>query len=124
MTPFVWLSTKSHPKSTQNKAINAFHPDKIRAKRIFTTRTPRKRMKCTKKCRFPFSKKERTKVVTKREVLNGKLYAGNPHVRSDEGENASAATSRRGSLLYTMKATRLALCAAALGAFSASRRER
>ena len=28
MTPFVWLSTKSHPKSTQNRAISAFHPDK------------------------------------------------------------------------------------------------
>jgi len=38
--------------------------------------------------------------VTKREALNGKPYAGNPHVRFDEGEAASTATSRRGSLLY------------------------
>ena len=39
--------------------------------------------------------------MTKRkEVLNGKPYAGNPHVRFDEGKIASA-TPRRGSLLYT-----------------------
>ena len=61
--------------------------------------------------------------MTKREALNGKPYAGNPHVQFDEGEVASctaeallrrvhcrrqpegrasvcAATSRRGSLLY------------------------
>ena len=38
--------------------------------------------------------------MTKREALNGKPYAGNPHVRFDEGEAASTATSRRGSLLY------------------------
>ena len=37
---FAWLSIKSHPKSTPNKAKSAFHPDKIRAKRTFTTRTP------------------------------------------------------------------------------------
>ena len=41
--------------------------------------------------------------MTKREVLNGKPYAGNPHVRFDEGEVASTATSRRGSLLYKVK---------------------
>ena len=35
------------------------------------------------------------------KALNGKPYAGNPHVRFDEGEVASAATPRRGSLLYT-----------------------
>ena len=35
-----------------------------------------------------------------KKALNGKPYAGNPHVRFDEGEVASAATSRRGSLLY------------------------
>ena len=34
------------------------------------------------------------------KALDGKPYAGNPHVRFDEGEVASAATSRRGSLLY------------------------
>ena len=38
--------------------------------------------------------------MTKREALNGKPYAGNPHVRFDEGEVAPAATPRRGSLLY------------------------
>ena len=37
--------------------------------------------------------------MTKREAINGKPYAGNPHVRFDEGEVASA-TPRRGSLLY------------------------
>ena len=41
--------------------------------------------------------------MTKREALNGKPYAGNPHVRFDEGEAASTATSRRGSLLYNRK---------------------
>jgi len=34
------------------------------------------------------------------KALNGKPYAGNPHVRFDEGEVALAATPRRGSLLY------------------------
>ena len=34
------------------------------------------------------------------KALNGKPYAGNPHVRFDEGEIASAAMPRRGSLLY------------------------
>ena len=34
------------------------------------------------------------------KALNGKPYAGNPHVRFDEGEVASAAMPRRGSLLY------------------------
>ena len=34
------------------------------------------------------------------KALYGKSYAGNPHVRFDEGEVAPAATSRRGSLLY------------------------
>ena len=44
--------------------------------------------------------------MTKREALNGKPYAGNPHVRFDEGEAASTATSRRGSLLYNTGACR------------------
>ena len=35
------------------------------------------------------------------KALNGKPYAGNPHVRFDEGEVAPAATPRRGSLLYS-----------------------
>ena len=43
------------------------------------------------------------------KALNGKPYAGNPHVRFDEGEVASAATPRRGSLLYN----KTFLCAAA-----------
>ena len=38
--------------------------------------------------------------MTKREAINGKPYAGNPHIRFDEGEAASTATSKRGSLLY------------------------
>ena len=35
--------------------------------------------------------------MTKRDVHNGKPYAGNPHMRFDDGEDASA-TSRCGSL--------------------------
>ena len=40
--------------------------------------------------------------MTTLKVLHGKLklYAGNPHVRFDEGEVAPAAKPRRGSLLY------------------------
>ena len=34
------------------------------------------------------------------KALDGKPYAGNPHVRFDEGEVAPAGTPRRGSLLY------------------------
>ena len=34
------------------------------------------------------------------KALKGKINAGNPHVRFDEGEVASTATPRRGSLLY------------------------
>ena len=37
------------------------------------------------------------------KALDGKPYAGNPHVRFDEGEVAPAATPRRGSLLYKLK---------------------
>lgn len=37
------------------------------------------------------------------KALNGKSYAGNPRVRFDEGDVASAATPRRGSLLYNFK---------------------
>ena len=47
--------------------------------------------------------------MTKREVLNGKPYAGNPHVRFDEGEVASTATSRRGSLLYKKMIVRMSV---------------
>ena len=41
--------------------------------------------------------------MTTGKTLKGKPYAGNPHVRFDEGEVASAATPRRGSLLYNTK---------------------
>ena len=44
------------------------------------------------------TRKEKT--VATGKALNGKPYAGNPHVRFDEGEVAPAATPRRGSLLY------------------------
>ena len=37
--------------------------------------------------------------MTKREAINGKPYAGNPHVRFDEREVVSA-TPWHGSLLY------------------------
>ena len=43
---------------------------------------------------------ERKKSMTPGKALNGKSYAGNPHVRFDEGDVVSAATPRRGSLLY------------------------
>ena len=36
------------------------------------------------------------------KALNGKPYAGNPHVQFDEGEVAPAATPRRGSILYKL----------------------
>ena len=39
------------------------------------------------------------------KALNGKPYAGNPHIRFDEGEVAPAATPRRGSLLYKKAVT-------------------
>ena len=39
--------------------------------------------------------------MTTGKALNGKPYAGNPHVRFDEGEVAPAAKPRRGSLLYS-----------------------
>ena len=48
---------------------------------------------------------ERKKAMTTGKALNGKPYAGNPHVRFDEGEVASAATPRRGALLYKLPKT-------------------
>ena len=45
-------------------------------------------------------------------ALRGKPDAGIPHVRFDEGEVASAATSRRGFLLYKRKTLRRAAFAA------------
>ncbi|MBQ3747886.1 MAG: DUF4886 domain-containing protein [Kiritimatiellae bacterium] len=57
------------------------------------------------------------------KALNGKPYAGNPHVRFDEGEVASAATPRRGSLLYKGKymfgAAKVFACAMLAGASAA-----
>ena len=50
------------------------------------------------------------------KALNGKPYAGNPHVRFDEGEVAPAATPRRGSLLYDIVSTEKA--PKALGPYS------
>ena len=46
--------------------------------------------------------KERKESMATGKALDGKPYAGNPHVRFDEGEVASAAKPRRGSLLYKM----------------------
>ncbi|MBQ6914340.1 MAG: hypothetical protein IJQ65_01355, partial [Kiritimatiellae bacterium] len=43
---------------------------------------------------------ERKESMATGKALDGKPYAGNPHVRFDEGEVAPAATPRRGSLLY------------------------
>ena len=48
-------------------------------------------------------------------ALRGKPDAGNPHVRFDEGEVASAATPRRGSLLYNMKRTKNVAMATMIG---------
>ena len=49
-------------------------------------------------------------------VLLGKPDAGNPHVRFDEGEVASATTPKRGSLLYKrMIATITAAVGIAMG---------
>ena len=57
--------------------------------------------------------------MTTGKALNGKPYAGNPHVRFDEGEVASAATPRRGSLLYTKRLLSAAIAAAiAVSAFA------
>ena len=50
--------------------------------------------------------------MAKGKALDGKPYAGNPHVRFDEGEVAPAATPRRGSLLYKKLILTAAACAA------------
>ena len=59
---------------------------------------------CSRNNREPYNRRstaqERKKSMATGKALNGKPYAGNPHVRFDEGEVASAATPRRGSLLY------------------------
>ncbi|MBP3406856.1 MAG: hypothetical protein J6N18_12200, partial [Kiritimatiellae bacterium] len=58
--------------------------------------------------------------MTTGKALDGKSYAGNPHVRFDEVEVASAATPRRGSLLYKTKTILAAMMAAsfALGSLA------
>ena len=48
-------------------------------------------------------------------ALRGKPDAGNPHVRFDEGEVASVATPRRGSLLYATGKKRIVLLAVISG---------
>ena len=61
--------------------------------------------------------------MTTGKVLNGKPYAGNPHVWFDEVEVALAAAPRRGSLLYNAKIKKvfaaLLFMAAANGSFAA-----
>ena len=52
--------------------------------------------------------------MAKGKALDGKPYAGNPHVRFDEGEVAPAATPRRGSLLYNKSILTIATAGAAL----------
>ena len=56
--------------------------------------------------------------MTTGKALNGKPYAGNPHVRFDEGEVASAAMPRRGSLLYSNKHKNMTMTAFGLLAFA------
>ena len=58
--------------------------------------------------------------MTTGKALNGKPYAGNPHVRFDEGEVASAAMPRRGSLLYGTKTIRAAIAAISVAAAAPS----
>ena len=48
------------------------------------------------------------------KALDGKPYAGNPHVRFDEGEVALAATPRRGSLLCRKQTLKAVVSAAAI----------
>ena len=57
--------------------------------------------------------------MTTGKALNGKPYAGNPYVRFDEGEVASAATPRRGSLLYRKMTAVAAMCGATALAITA-----
>jgi len=53
-------------------------------------------------------------------VLRGKPDAGNPHVRFDEGEVASATTPKRGSLLYTKKLMMMAMAFSAASSLFAA----
>ena len=52
--------------------------------------------------------------MTTGKALNGKPYAGNPHVRFDEGEVASGAMPRRASLLYSKLMAVVAVAASAI----------
>lgn len=63
--------------------------------------------------------KEREESMATGKALDGKPYAGNPHVRFDEGEVAPATTPRRGSLLYRSLLLSCAVgLAAAVSAFA------
>lgn len=53
---------------------------------------------------------ERRKIVATGKTLNGRPYEGNPDVRFDEGEGASTATPRLGSLLNTTERQRCEGC--------------
>ena len=57
--------------------------------------------------------KERYKSMITGKALDGKPYAGNPHVRFDEGEVASAEKPRRGSLLCKTTKRLSMVCATA-----------
>ena len=67
---------------------------------------------------IPPTNKERKETMTTGKALDGKPYAGNPHVRFDEGEVAPAATPRRGSLLYKKLLMMIGAAAVAVGAFA------
>ena len=54
--------------------------------------------------------------MTAKKALRGKPYAGNPHVRFDEGEVAPVATPSCGSLLYRKRAWRTVVSAMAIAA--------
>ena len=64
--------------------------------------------------------KEREESMATGKALDGKPYAGNPHVRFDEGEVAPATTPRRGSLLYKHSTT-IALPLALLSALASAK---
>ena len=57
----------------------------------------------------------------KNATLSGKPYAGKQHVRFDEGEVASTATPRRGSLLYKKQVIGVFAILTAVSAFAAAK---
>ena len=63
---------------------------------------------------------ERQESMATGKVLDGKSYAGNPHVRFDEGKIAPAATPRRGSLLYKGRILTMMVAMSACGGMSAA----